>query len=73
MDGNLPEDVHADIWPAFKQAFQSDNRGTRLNDILAFGRSAAIQVCLAGGKSTGHITEDVVPLVKAYFDCPVTG
>jgi hypothetical protein len=69
-DGSLPEEVRASILPAFNQAFQSDKRGTRLNDILAFGRSAAIQICLAPNAGP----KQMVPLdAGKYFGCSVVG
>jgi hypothetical protein len=70
-DGSLPEEVQADILPVFNQAFQSDNRGTRLNDMLAFGHSAAIQICLA--RDAGPMQGEVVQQAGKYFGCSVAG
>lgn len=72
-DGSLPKDVEDELWPAFQEAFQSDNRGTRLNDILAFGHSAAIQVCLEQNTRTKKIPENICSMVAAHFGCQITG
>jgi hypothetical protein len=52
-DGSLPEAVQ-ETWPAFQHAFRERNRGTRLNDILAFGKSAAFQVSVAAKRPNRH-------------------
>jgi len=46
----LPDDMKA-LLPAFQKAFRSDIRGTRLNDMLAFGDSSRLKVTYA---STGR-------------------
>lgn len=69
-DGSLPEAVQ-EIWPAFQQAFREKNRGTRLNDILAFGKSGAFQVSVAAKPPNSRETS--LLLAKQYLNAHIAG
>jgi hypothetical protein len=69
-DGSLPEAVQ-DIWPAFQEAFREKNRGTRLNDIMAFRKSGAFQVSVAAKPPNPH--EASLLLAKQYLKAHLTG
>jgi hypothetical protein len=42
------------LWPAFQDAFRSDIRGSRLNDILAFGEGDKIQTIAPSDRLKGR-------------------
>ena len=47
------------LWSAFQRTFHSDIRGTRLNDILAFGQSSETQAHLRRSTAVGRqVKED---------------
>lgn len=60
-EGALPEEIR-ELWPAFEKAFRSDSRGTLLNDIFAFGESAAVKVLL--GSPQQKVDESAFNLAK---------
>ncbi|KAH7905904.1 hypothetical protein BJ138DRAFT_1017056 [Hygrophoropsis aurantiaca] len=61
--------VMKDIWPAFKQTFRADVRGTRLNDMLALGDSGRLKVFLAPEKMTGKQAEENKKQVHLAMAC----
>lgn len=52
-DPGMPSELKG-LWPAFQKAFQSDRRGTRLNDSLAFAPCGGVNVVVANAKLTGR-------------------
>ena len=46
-----------DLWPAFQDAFRSDIRGSRLNDILAFGKGDKFQTISPSKRLKGRRAE----------------
>jgi len=48
----MPPDLK-ELWPAFQRAFQSDRRGTRLSDSLAFTPCGGMDMVIVNAKSTG--------------------
>lgn len=67
--GSVPEEIK-ELWPFFEQAFQADNRGTRLSDILAFGVTPA-QVKLASKRQS--IPSSAMSLVMSQYHAPASG
>lgn len=67
QDIDLPEGIRKQILPELQKAFNSDNRGTRLSDDLAFGSGATIRFCTS---PTRKFPVEVSSLVLNYFgDC----
>jgi hypothetical protein len=60
-------DAMKSLWPAFQKAFRSDIRGTRLNDILAFGDSGRLKITHPSRRLTGKFAEQ-----KAHFSTVIT-
>ena len=59
-----------ELWPAFQKAFQSDRRGTRLNDSLAFAPCGGASVVVANAKLTGRQAlrhRSLLPLALEYI------
>ena len=52
-DPCMPQDLK-ELWPAFQKAFQSDRRGTRLSDSLAFALCGGVDMVVKNAKSTGR-------------------
>lgn len=72
QDISLPEDIRKQILPELKKAFDSDNRGTRLNDDLALGTSAVVRVCRSPARK---FPVEISSLMLNYFgeSCKIRG
>jgi hypothetical protein len=69
FDSQITQEVK-DIWPVFQRTFSSDIRGTRLNDILAFGESGKARLYTRRLGARGRQAEQdekYIPLIKKYL------
>ncbi|KAF9229914.1 hypothetical protein BU15DRAFT_84325 [Melanogaster broomeanus] len=57
FNSSIPKAVK-DIWPPFQHAFRSDIRGTRLNDIMAFGASGKARLYIRRSGARGRQAEE---------------
>lgn len=66
QDINLPEDIRNQILPELQKAFDSDNRGTLLNDGLALGSGGAT-IRLYSSSSATQFPAGITSLVLGHF------